>query len=243
LILNSNIPCIVIANVLCEATQEKTKIAFYFCQFFKKRCMQKLFYQPVWRIFMKRSIRSTAFLFFSTLTFSSVPLAQAAEKIHATEIPTAAAAILSPTQGNAVSGAIHFTQEKQGVKIVAEVTGLTPGEHGFHIHEFGDCTAADASSAGAHFNPSHQPHGGPDAHHRHAGDLGNLVADAAGKAHYERIDQTISLMGTASIIGHAIIVHEKPDDLRSQPVGNAGGRVACGVVGLVALPSDHPSSN
>jgi Cu-Zn family superoxide dismutase len=145
---------------------------------------------------------------------------------------TKAVATLSPTQGNNVSGVVTFTKVDGGVKIVADVSGLTPGQHGFHIHEFGDCSAPDAASAGGHFNPMHRQHGGPDSEMRHAGDFGNLDADASGKAHYERLDKVISLDGPESIIGHAVIVHAKADDLKSQPSGNAGARVACGVIGV-----------
>jgi len=141
-------------------------------------------------------------------------------------------AVLSPTKGNNVSGVVTFTKVEGGVMITADVTGLTPGKHGFHIHEFGDCSAADATSAGGHFNPGHMEHGAPDTAARHAGDFGNLEADESGKAHYERVDTIISLTGAHSIIGHGVIVHEKADDLKSQPTGNAGARVACGVIGV-----------
>jgi Cu-Zn family superoxide dismutase len=145
---------------------------------------------------------------------------------------TKAVAVLSPTQGNAVAGEVTFTKVDGGVKIVADVTGLTPGLHGFHIHEFGDCSAPDGASAGGHFNPHHMQHGGPDAEMRHAGDFGTLEADATGKAHYERVDTVISLEGADSIVGHAVIVHAKADDLKTQPTGNAGARVACGAIGV-----------
>lgn len=145
---------------------------------------------------------------------------------------TKAVAVLSPTKGSSVSGLVTFMKVDGGVKIVADVSGLTPGPHGFHIHEFGDCSAPDATSAGGHFNPQHKEHGAPDAPARHAGDFGNLEADASGKAHYERVDTVISLDGSASIVGHGVIVHEKMDDLKTQPTGNAGARVACGVIGV-----------
>lgn len=145
---------------------------------------------------------------------------------------TKAVAALSPTKGNSVSGTVTFTKVEGGVKVVADVTGLTPGQHGFHIHEFGDCSAPDATSAGGHFNPGHMQHGAPDAASHHAGDLGNLEADASGKAHYELVDPTLSLNGPESIVGHGVIVHEKADDMKTQPTGNAGGRVACGAIGV-----------
>ena len=145
---------------------------------------------------------------------------------------TKAVAVLSPTKGSNASGTVTFTKVSGGVKIVADVTGLTPGKHGFHIHEFGDCSAPDATSAGGHFNPSHKQHGAPDAAAHHAGDFGNLEANASGTAHYERVDKTLSLEGGDSIIGHGVIVHEKEDDLLTQPTGNAGARAACGAIGL-----------
>lgn len=129
-------------------------------------------------------------------------------------------------------GMVTFTKSADSVQVVADVSGLTPGKHGFHIHEFGDCSAPDATSAGGHFNPTHKPHGAPDADEHHAGDLGNLEADSSGKAHLELTDKTLKLSGDNSVLGLAVIVHAKEDDLKSQPVGNAGGRLACGVIGV-----------
>jgi Cu-Zn family superoxide dismutase len=146
-----------------------------------------------------------------------------------------AVCILYPTEGNETSGMVKFTQTPEGIKIVADVKGLTPGKHGFHIHEFGDCSRLDGKSAGGHFNPEGTEHGGPDAAVRHVGDLGNLVANEDGKAHYEWIYSHISFTGSNSILGRAIIVHAGEDDLTSQPTGNAGARLACGVIGLAKL--------
>jgi len=141
-----------------------------------------------------------------------------------------AVAPLAPTKGNDVVGTVTFTKVEGGVRVVAELTGLKPGEHGFHIHEKGDCSAPDGTSAGGHFNPGKHPHAGPDAAERHAGDLGNITANATGQAHYERVDKELKLTGDDSIIGRSVIVHEKVDDLKTQPTGNAGARVACGVI-------------
>lgn len=149
---------------------------------------------------------------------------------------TAAVAVLYPTQGSSVHGTVRFTKVEGGVRIVAEVSGLTPGLHGFHVHEFGDATSADGSAAGGHFNPAHAAHGGPEAAERHAGDFGNLEADASGHAKLDRIDPALALDGPHSIIGRGLIVHAGPDDLKTQPTGNAGGRVACGVVGIAKAP-------
>ena len=160
----------------------------------------------------------------ATLTFAGT-VAHAAE-------PTKAIAVLHPTQGNQVSGTVTFTQAGAEMKIVAEVSGLTPGKHGFHIHEFGDCSSPDGKAAGGHFNPTNEPHAGHDVAQRHEGDMGNLEADASGKAHLELTDKMMKMSGEESIIGHAIIVHAKADDLKSQPAGDAGARVACGVIGI-----------
>jgi superoxide dismutase, Cu-Zn family len=141
-----------------------------------------------------------------------------------------AKSVLHPTKGNQAAGVVSFTAMVGGVRIVADLEGLSPGDHGFHIHEFGDCSAPDASSAGGHFNPSKNSHGSPNNAERHAGDLGNITADDSGKAHYDRIDKVIELNGENTIIGRSIIVHAKADDFITQPTGNAGSRVACGVI-------------
>lgn len=145
---------------------------------------------------------------------------------------TGAVAVLHPTEGNEASGVVKFEKVENGIRITADVENLTPGKHGFHIHEYGDCSALDAASAGGHFAPDGNPHGAPDDKARHAGDLGNLEAGDDGKAHYERTDRVIAFSGPHSIIGRAVIVHANEDDLKSQPTGNAGPRVACGVIGI-----------
>lgn len=145
---------------------------------------------------------------------------------------TKAVAVLHPTAGNDVTGTVTFTQEDNGVLVEANLTGLSPGKHGFHIHEFGDCSAADGTSAGGHFNPEGNPHAGPEAEVRHIGDLGNIVADQSGAATFEWLDPNIRLNGPASILGRGVIVHAGEDDLTSQPTGAAGARVACGVIGV-----------
>ena len=145
--------------------------------------------------------------------------------------PTKAIAVLQSASGSKVTGTVTFTKTGDIVQVVADITGLTPGKHAFHIHEFGDCSAPDAASAGSHFNPTKKPHGAPDAAEHHAGDFGNLEADSSGKAHLELKSSMLKFSGENSILGHAVIVHEKVDDW-SQPVGNAGGRVACGVIGI-----------
>jgi Cu-Zn family superoxide dismutase len=146
--------------------------------------------------------------------------------------PTKAIAVLHPASGSQVMGTVTFTKMGNTVQVVADVTALTPGKHGFHIHEFGDCSAPDASSAGGHFNPTNNPHAGHDAEKRHEGDMGNIEADSSGKAHLELTDKIMAMSGDKSIIGRSIIVHEKEDDLKTQPTGNSGGRLACGVIGV-----------
>jgi Cu-Zn family superoxide dismutase len=164
-------------------------------------------------------IAVAAFAFISTSAFA--------------QEPTKAIAVLHPTQGNHVEGTVTFTKTGDEMKIVADVTGLAPGKHGFHIHEYGDCSSPDGKAAGGHFNPTNSPqHAGHDAAQRHEGDMGNLEADASGKGHLELTDNMMTMSGEKSIIGRGVIVHEKEDDLKSQPVGNAGGRVACGVIGI-----------
>ena len=148
-----------------------------------------------------------------------------------------AVADLSPTQGQKVHGQVVFERKPGGVEVVATIEGLTPGTHGFHVHEVGDCSAPDATSAKGHFNPSSDPHGARDAAKRHEGDLGNIEADASGKAQAKLMDAKLSFDGAQSIVGKAVIVHEKADDFTTQPTGNAGARVACGVV--KAAPKAH----
>jgi superoxide dismutase, Cu-Zn family len=149
-----------------------------------------------------------------------------------------AVAVIHATAGNRVSGKVQFDEAADGkVKVLADLEGLTPNQqHGFHIHQFGDCTATDAASAGDHYNPVGTPHALPATQPRHAGDLGNLQADASGKAHYEITVDTLSVAGSKpSVIGRAVIVHEKPDT-GVQPTGGAGNRLGCGVIGI-AKPS------
>ena len=143
-----------------------------------------------------------------------------------------AVCVLHPTQGNKVHGVVTFTRTDSGIKIVADVEGLTEGKHGFHIHQYGDCSNPDGTSAGGHFNPDNKKHGAPTDTERHVGDLGNLVAGPDGRAHYERVDNVITFSGEHNIIGRGIIVHAGEDDLKSQPTGAAGARVACGVIGI-----------
>ena len=143
-----------------------------------------------------------------------------------------ALAVMNPTQGSKVHGTVGFAKDSKGVRITVNIEDLSPGPHGFHVHEFGDCSSPDANSAGGHFNPTDMPHAGPKSEKRHVGDLGNIEADKNGVAKLEVTDNLISLEGPTSIIGRSVIVHAGPDDLKTQPAGGAGPRVACGVIGI-----------
>jgi superoxide dismutase, Cu-Zn family len=143
-----------------------------------------------------------------------------------------AVAVLQPAGNGAVRGTIHFRKTATGVHVQGTVTGLTPGTHGFHVHEFGDCSAADFTSAGGHFNPTKEPHGAPNAAKRHEGDMGNIQAGADGTASVDYTDSRMDFDGNDSVIGRGVIVHEKADDLKTQPTGDAGGRLACGSIGV-----------
>lgn len=142
-----------------------------------------------------------------------------------------AEAVLKPTQGNSVAGSVVFRQDGDAVLVTAEVSGLAPGAHGFHIHEKGDCSAPDATSAGGHFNPTGKPHGNPEHTDHHGGDMPQLVADAAGVARLTaRLPGLLIGDGATSVLGRGVIVHAAPDDFKTQPTGNSGARVACGVI-------------
>jgi len=146
--------------------------------------------------------------------------------------PTKAVCVVHPLKDSQAHGILVFTQEGDKVAITGEIVGLTPGKHGFHVHEFGDCSSPDGMSAGGHFNPDKEKHGGPHAKERHVGDLGNIDAYASGKAVIKMTDTLVQLHGPHSVIGRAIIVHAKADDFTTQPTGDAGGRVGCGVIGV-----------
>ena len=146
-----------------------------------------------------------------------------------------AAANLAPTAGNRAAGTVTFTPMGDRVRVVAKVTGLTQGMHGFHIHEKGDCSAADASSAGPHFNPTGSAHGRASAPAHHAGDMDNVVAGNDGTVPLDIHLAGVTLGGGAAndIADRALVVHAGADDYTSQPAGNSGARVACGVIKVV----------
>lgn len=144
----------------------------------------------------------------------------------------AAIAALEPLGDSGVRGTVQFTRVgSDRMRIRAQVEGLTPGPHGFHIHEFGDCSAPDGQSAGGHFNPEGKSHGGPEGPDHHLGDLGNIEADAGGRAAIAMTTDIITLdTGPRGILGRSVIVHAGPDDLQTDPSGNSGARLACGVI-------------
>jgi Cu-Zn family superoxide dismutase len=141
-----------------------------------------------------------------------------------------ATATLTPTAGNSAAGVVVFTQKGDKVTVTAKVSGLAPGGHGFHIHEKGDCSAPDGSSAGGHFNPTGKSHGAPGVDH-HAGDMPMLQADASGNATLTADLEGIRIGGGATdVVGKSVVVHKDADDYKSQPAGNSGARIACGVI-------------
>jgi len=145
-----------------------------------------------------------------------------------------AIAVIHASSGSSCKGIVRFTEESKGVRVVADIEGLAPSsKHGFHVHEYGDCSAPDATSAGSHFDAAGTKHHGmPSDAMKHTGDMGNIEADAGGKAHYEITLEGATINGAqAPILGRAVIVHANPDDF-SQPVGNAGGRIGCGVIAV-----------
>lgn len=146
--------------------------------------------------------------------------------------PPTAAATLESRSSSTTTGTATFTDENGKVTLKLEVAGATPGQHGAHIHAVGDCSAPDATSAGGHWNPATHNHGSPEGGEQHLGDLGNITVGQDGKG-----TLTISMAGwklgdssTSDVVGKAVVIHANPDDFTTQPTGNSGGRVACGVI-------------
>jgi Cu-Zn family superoxide dismutase len=151
-----------------------------------------------------------------------------------------AATIMAPLGTSTAQGHVHFQQQSDGnVQVTADLTGLPPNStHGFHVHDKGACTNY-GNDAGPHYNPTNAPHASPDAASHHAGDFGNVTADDKGEVHTTFTTRSISVGGTNDVVGHAVILHANPDDLTTQPSGNAGARVACGVVEAMAGEMHH----
>jgi len=152
-----------------------------------------------------------------------------AKKMAVANIKPAGAASTQPSWGTPM-GIVTFTQMGDKVMVHADLTGLPPGKHGIHIHEKGDMSAANLMSTGGHYNPDKHIHGGPTTSPVHAGDFGNITADASGKATLDLTVDDISIGGKNDILGKAVIIHAKADDLKSQPAGAAGARIAGGVI-------------
>ncbi len=163
---------------------------------------------------------------------AAVTVLLAACQTMSADAPPRATAQLQPTKGNKTFGEATFEQVGNKVRVVVFVQGLKPDqEHGMHIHEVGDCSSGDGMSAKGHFNPFGKPHGHPGSGERHAGDLPSLKANKAGRAKVDvEVDIITVTAGPASIIGRGLIVHADPDDYKTQPTGNAGARLACGVI-------------
>ena len=153
-----------------------------------------------------------------------------------------ATATLAPLDSSGVSGTVEFRRIGEATEVRYALAGLAPGAHGFHLHENPSCGPADTpddadtepnpgGAAGGHFNPVASPHGAPEAAMtgRHAGDFGNVTAAADGRAEGIVIDSVLTFEGPTTLVGYAVIVHEKPDDLTSQPGGASGARLACGI--------------
>lgn len=142
--------------------------------------------------------------------------------------------LMQPTSGSSVSGSVHFQELGDGsVEVKVDLTGVPAGVHGFHVHEKGAC-GDNGMAAGGHFNPTGMTHGAPDAATHHSGDFGNVNADSKGEVHQQFVTRSVTVKpGPMAVAGHAVILHANPDDLVTQPTGNAGGRIACGVVEAV----------
>ena len=149
-----------------------------------------------------------------------------------TRVMRHAVARMAATTGNNATGTVTFTEVPGGIHVVASFEGVPEGEHGFHVHEKGDCSSGDGMSAGAHWNPEGVAHAGRDAAIRHVGDLSNISADTHNGAKAEFVDLILTLDGSNSIIGKGFILHADEDDLISQPSGAAGVRISCGVIEL-----------
>jgi len=166
--------------------------------------------------------------------YRTLMIASAAALLAACATPSgpSASAQLQPTRGNSTSGEVRFVQQGDQVLVSGEVRGLQPNsEHGFHIHEKGDCSSGDGMSTGGHYNPGAHRHGAYGRGEHHVGDLPSLKADANGVARFAFESTGISVgSGRNDVVGHGLIVHRDPDDYTTQPTGNSGPRLACAVI-------------
>jgi superoxide dismutase, Cu-Zn family len=168
---------------------------------------------------------------------ASLPSSGGSTTAGSAAAPGAATATVSliSASGKSVKGDLTLNGEGSSVSIRGDITGLVPGqEHGFHVHEFGKCSPPDFKSAGEHFNPTKDPHGGPGTAARHLGDIPNIRADDTGRATFEITVQGVTLIdkdgAPTEILGKALVVHALPDDYTTQPSGGSGDRIACGVI-------------
>jgi Cu-Zn family superoxide dismutase len=168
-------------------------------------------------------------IFLSITTFAVLLFTGCASMSHG----PSASAVINPTSGSTANGTVMFVQRGDGsVDVSLHLTGVPPGVHGFHVHDKGDC-GDNGNAAGGHFNPASVAHGSPSAEPHHAGDFGNVTANALGVVDVKFNTHSITVApGPNGVVGHAMVLHGNPDDLTSQPSGNAGPRIACGVVQL-----------
>lgn len=171
------------------------------------------------------------FIFSLLIAFASCGKTEEIEVRKVVQEPDVKSAVaeVHPVGDSGVTGTVYYDVVDGGVEVRAEISGLEPGKHGFHIHQYGDCTAEDGTSAGGHFNPAEHQHSGPEDVMRHMGDMGNITADEDGNADLQYVDAEIMM---DMIIGRGIIVHSGEDDLTTQPTGAAGARLGCGVIGI-----------
>ncbi|HEX9160253.1 MAG TPA: superoxide dismutase family protein [Thermoanaerobaculia bacterium] len=151
-----------------------------------------------------------------------------------------AMAMLTPISGSTAKGMVHFQELADGsVDVTADLQRVPPGVHGFHVHDKGDCSD-NGNAAGGHFNPMNMQHAGPDAQSHHAGDFGNVTADANGEVHAQFNTRAITVgPGPLSVVGRSIVLHANPDDLTTQPSGNSGPRISCGIITAMAGEMHH----
>ena len=172
--------------------------------------------------------RSFHHFFQRTCLFSCVLLLSSCQLLS--ETPRAVS-VLQAKSGSNIQGSMSFIQSGSQVKVTGTFSGLKPNsEHGIHIHEQGDCKALDASSAGGHYNPSGNKHGNHNSIFSHAGDMPNIKADNLGNASYVATLTHFSLIGEQNILGRSVVVHLNKDDYVSQPAGNSGERIGCGII-------------
>jgi Cu-Zn family superoxide dismutase len=199
----------------------------------ERRFVTAFLFHPLLGEFQMRTVPLSRLIALCLIAFpmSSLTTSRVSAEEHehiAADVPTFGVALLMPTKDSKVRGMLRLMQKEDGLHIVGRVNNLTPGEHGFHIHEFGDLRSSDGTSAGGHFNPEGHEHGAPGAK-SHAGDLGNITAGEDGVA---KVDIVATDAKLHVILGRALVVHAGKDDLSSQPSGDAGGRVALGVIAV-----------